>query len=158
MYGGILELLEWLKFWKHLQGIWGYSDQKDRSVVTVVTNRYLLSTHYVLDLAVDGFPTACLNFEPYTDNFPHDKRTNVKTREKLQEVFIRIALWCGSLSPGYMTSQVENYSRLTCLRKCSNLHQFWKKTLASCLLFSWQYWRACSMSRQNLVFLRHRLC
>lgn len=76
-------------------------------------------------LALDGFPPACLYYEP--NNFPHHKRTNVKTQEKLQGVFFCITLRCGSLSLGYLTSQLENYSRLTCLRKCSNLHQYWEK-------------------------------
>lgn len=134
MYRGFMELPGCLKFWKHLLGIWPYSDQKDHSVFTVVINSYLLSTHYVPGLALGGFPPACLLDEPHMDNFPHHKWTNVKTREKLLGVFLCIALRCGSLSPGYLTSQLENYSRLTCLRKCSNLYQFWKKALASCLL------------------------
>lgn len=88
---------------------------------------------HVPGLALDGLPPACLSYEPHTNNFPHHKQTNVKTQEELQGVFLCIALRCGSLSPAYLTSQLENYSRLTCLRKCSNLHQFWKKALVSCL-------------------------
>lgn len=101
----------------------------------VAINKYLLNAHYVPGLVLDGFLPACLNFAPHTDDFPHLKWTNVKTQEKLQGVFICTALRCGSLSPGYVTSQLENYSRLTYLRKCSNLHQFWKKCLQTVSFF-----------------------
>lgn len=137
--------VEWLKFSKASSG-----RAEDRVTQTPfsfqsVINRYLLSTNYVPG-ALDRFPPAYLNSEPHTDNFPHHERTNVKTWEKLQG--FSSALHCDVGASPLVIWQVnwKNYSRLTCLRKYSNLHQFCKKAEA---FSSVAVLRACTTSRQN---------